>query len=185
MFVVLSFHVYNVSNAAGEYTLNRCLRLLLFSASFIVRRISLGGSPSIGGFSSLIAFVYSASKSVGVAPAPRVASPGSPVGQGRSQGHRRSPLRASGKMVRGRGELGPDPQELLQDADNDGSSGDDESASGSESDRWVPGLSGPAFFWFGRGGPVVPCRQWSPAGGPRAASVSCHGPLLNPGTHQF
>jgi hypothetical protein len=42
-------------------------------------------------------------------------------------------VRASGKTVRGREEPGPDPQELLQDTDNDGTS-DDESVSYDDDD---------------------------------------------------
>ena len=106
-----------------------------FSSSLlhIVRRISLGGSPSIGGFSSLLAFVYSASKYVGGASAPRVAPPESPVGsRGVSRRHRRSPLRASGKVARGREELGPGHR---MDADDRSSDDDDESASGTDSER--------------------------------------------------
>jgi hypothetical protein len=56
----------------------------------------------------------------------RVALPETPVGQGRFPwGYGLSPGRASGKMVRGRCESGPDPQELLRDTDNDGTSDDE------------------------------------------------------------
>ena len=64
-------------------------------------------------------------------------------------------------MVRGRVELGPDHG---MDANDDGSSGDDESAS-FQLDRWVPGLSGlGGLVWSS--GPVGPCRRRSPLGGP-------------------
>jgi hypothetical protein len=91
----------------------------------------LYGSLSPGGlFIGDVAFDNSAIKYVGEAPARRVALPETPVGRGRfPRGHRLSPVRASGKMVRGRSELGPDLQEHLRDTDNDGSSDDDESVS--------------------------------------------------------
>jgi hypothetical protein len=103
-----------------------------------------------------VAFDNSAIKCVGETPAHRVALPGSPAGQGRfPREHWRSPVRASGKMVRGRSESGPDPQELMRDTDNDGSSDDDESVS-TYSDRWVSGLGRPGFFWSCRGSYVGP-----------------------------
>jgi hypothetical protein len=115
---------------------------------------------------------YSASKYVVVAPAPRVASPGSPVA-----GTVPRALAGSTTGVwedgQGRGQLGPDHG---MDANDDGSSGDDESAS-FQLDRWVPGLSGPGgLVWSS--GPVGPCRRRFPFGGPWTASVFCHGPLL-------
>jgi hypothetical protein len=54
-------------------------------------------------------------------------------------------VRASGQIVRGREEAGPDPQELLRDTDYDNGSSNDESVS-SYLDRWVPGSG---FFFFG------------------------------------
>jgi hypothetical protein len=79
-------------------------------------------------------------------------------------------VRASGQIIRGREEAGPDPQELLQDTDFDDGSSDEEFVS-SYSDRWVPGSGMPGSFClvvgpFGPLAPVVPVE-----GGPRAAAV--------------
>jgi hypothetical protein len=76
-------------------------------------------------------------------------------------------VRASGQIVRGHEEAGPDPQELLRETNFDNGSSDDESVS-SYSDRWVPGSGMPGSFClvFGPLAPVV-----SVEGGPRAAAV--------------
>jgi hypothetical protein len=57
-------------------------------------------------------------------------------------------------MVRERGEPNPDPQKLLRDSDDGGSSINDESES-CRTDRWVSELGKPGFFWSCFGGPVV------------------------------
>jgi hypothetical protein len=77
-------------------------------------------------------------------------------------------MRASGKMVRGREEVGPDPQEHLRDTDIDDGTSDDESVS-SYSDRWIPEIGTPGFFWSCRGEPFGPLSRVE--GGPWAASV--------------
>jgi hypothetical protein len=79
-------------------------------------------------------------------------------------------VRASGQVVRGREEVASDAEELLQEADFDYGSSDDESVS-SYSDRWVPGSGMPGSFCLvvGPFGPLVPVV--SVEGGPRAAAV--------------
>jgi hypothetical protein len=80
-------------------------------------------------------------------------------------------VRASGQMVRGREEAGPDPQELMRDIDYDDGSSDNESVS-SYSDRWVPGSGTPGFFWSCLGGPFGPLSSVVPVeGGPWATTV--------------
>jgi hypothetical protein len=79
-------------------------------------------------------------------------------------------VRASGQIIRGREEVGPDHQELLREADFDDGSSNDESVS-SYSDRWVPGSGMPGSFCLvvGPFGPLAPVV--SIEGGPRAAAV--------------
>jgi hypothetical protein len=133
-----------------------CLRLSSLLQRVLHSSIFFMALPRLVGCDRDVAFNNSAIKCVGATPARWVAPLWPPAGQGRlPREHWRSPLRASGKMVRGRSESGPDPQELLRDTDNDGTSDDDESVS-TYSDRWVPGLGGPGFFWSCRGGPVAP-----------------------------
>jgi hypothetical protein len=116
-------------------------------------------------------FDNSACKYVGEGPAHGGVLPGTPVGQGRvPHGHRLSPVRASGQIVRGREEAGPDPQELLRETNFDDGSSDDKSVS-SYSDRLVPGSGMPGSFCLvvGPFGPLAP--MVSVEGGPRAAAV--------------
>jgi hypothetical protein len=113
----------------------------------------------------------SASKYVGEAPAHGAVLPGTPAGQGcKPRGHWVSPRRASGQMVRGRGEANPDPQELLRETNVDDGSSDVDSVS-SYTDRWVPGSGMPGSFCLvvGPFGPLAPVVYVE--GGPRAAAV--------------
>jgi hypothetical protein len=159
-------------------TSHTLLAYFAFTTSFLCKTHIilqlLHGSLSPGGlFIGNVAFDDSAIKYVGEAPARRVALPETLVGQGRfPRGHRLSPVRATGKMVRGRSESGPDPQEHLLDTDKDGTSHDDESVS-SYLDRWVSGSGRPGFFWSCRGGPSGPLSLVVPfeKGGPRTATV--------------
>jgi hypothetical protein len=105
-----------MSTTSHMLPVNFAFTTSFFCSTHIILQL-LYGSLSPGSLSSCdVAFDNSAIKYVGEAPARRVALPETPVGQGRfPRGHRFSPVRASGKMVRGRSELGPDPQEHLQD----------------------------------------------------------------------
>jgi hypothetical protein len=133
-----------------------CLHLFSLLQYALRSSISFLALSRLVGCHRDVAFDNTAIKYVGEAPARRVALPWSPAGQGRfPQEHRHSPVRATGKMVRGRSESDPDPQELMRDTDKDGSSDNDESVS-TYSDRWVSGSGGPGFFWSRRGGPVGP-----------------------------
>jgi hypothetical protein len=67
---------------------------------------SLSGTPSIDGLFSKFS-ICPISKFVGVASAPTIAPAGAPDAAGWFHGHGRAPLRATGKVARGRGQLGP------------------------------------------------------------------------------
>jgi hypothetical protein len=90
-------------------------------------------------------------------------------------------------MVRGREEVGPDPQELLRETSVDDGNSDDDSVS-SYTDRWVPGSGMPGSFCLvvGPFGPLAPVV--SVEGGPRAAAVFATVFLLileSPGSADF
>jgi hypothetical protein len=101
---------------------------------------------------SCIALALARSSSAGAKRA-HVALPVTPDRQG-SSGHRRPHHQAQGKKARVHEEPVPSPPRHRDDDDYSPSDVDDESTSGTKSDRLNPVLSLACFVWFVFGGPL-------------------------------
>jgi hypothetical protein len=159
IFMLLNvFHFFLFMSTMSHTLLaNSAFTTSFFCKMHIIHQLRHGSLSPGGLFIGDEAFNNSAIKYVGEAPARPVALLETLVGQGRfPRGQRLSPVRATGKMVRGRSESVPDPQELMQDTDYDGSTNDDDESVSAYSDRWVSGSGRPGFFWSCRGGPSGP-----------------------------